>query len=98
MRSTICYMRFALLSIILMGVFFAVSCASSPAPPVNAGDDGIALKGYDPVAYFTMSKPVKGDERFAYEWRGAKWLFSSKQHMDIFTADPEKYAPQYGGY
>ena len=62
------------------------------------GSDGIAIKGYDTVAYFTMGKPVKGEERFAYEWNGAKWLFSNVGHLDMFAAYPEKYAPQYGGY
>jgi YHS domain-containing protein len=74
-----------------------VSCKTSN-PIVNAGSDGIAIKGYDTLAYFTMEKPVKGDEKFAYEWNGAKWLFSSSEHLDLFAANPEKYAPQYGGY
>jgi YHS domain-containing protein len=45
-----------------------------------------------------MGKPVKGDEQFAYEWNGAQWLFSSRELLDLFAANPEKYAPQYGGY
>ncbi|MEM8983815.1 MAG: YHS domain-containing (seleno)protein [Pseudomonadota bacterium] len=57
-----------------------------------------ALKGYDTVAYFTEGKPVKGDERFATTWNGAEWLFASQANLDAFTGDPEKYAPQYGGY
>ena len=74
-----------------------VSC-STPKAAVNIGPDGVAIKGYDTVAYFTMGKPVKGDEKYAYEWDGAKWLFSSKAHLDLFAAEPDKYAPQYGGY
>lgn len=57
-----------------------------------------AIYGYDPVAYFTMNKPVKGDEAHTFSWRGADWFFSSKEHKDLFVADPEKYAPQYGGH
>ncbi|MEL7538934.1 MAG: YHS domain-containing (seleno)protein [Pseudomonadota bacterium] len=57
-----------------------------------------ALKGYDTVAYFTEGKPVKGNSQFKTEWNGAEWLFSSQANLDMFKADPEAYAPQYGGY
>ena len=57
-----------------------------------------ALKGYDSVAYFTEGKPVKGSRQFRTEWNGAEWHFSSQQNLDAFKADPEAYAPQYGGY
>jgi len=81
----------------ILAILLSTSC--SPAKtPVNAGPDGIAIKGFDPVAYFTMGRPVKGTDRFSYEWKGAKWLFSVREHFDLFAADPEKYAPKYGGY
>ena len=83
--------------ILLLITFSAVSCTSS-ALPVNAGKDGIALKGFDTVAYFTMAKPVKGKSEFTYEWNGAKWLFSNREHLELFSSAPEKYAPMYGGY
>ncbi len=57
-----------------------------------------ALKGYDTVAYFTEGKPVKGDKRYATQWKGADWHFASQANLDRFVADPEAYAPQYGGY
>lgn len=57
-----------------------------------------ALSGYDTVAYFTESKPVKGSESFKTEYKGAEWQFSSQANLDAFKANPEKYAPQYGGY
>jgi YHS domain-containing protein len=60
--------------------------------------DGVAIRGFDPVAFFTESKPVKGDEKISYEWKAARWLFSSIANMESFKNDPEKYAPQYGGY
>jgi YHS domain-containing protein len=60
--------------------------------------DGIALKGYDPVAYFTEGKPVKGEPSFSYQWKGVQWFFANKKNQDAFSANPEKYAPQYGGY
>ena len=58
----------------------------------------IALNGYDVVAYFTESKPVKGNEEYSVNWKESKWLFSTKEHAAMFKANPDKYAPQYGGY
>jgi len=57
-----------------------------------------ALDGYDTVAYFKVSKAVKGSSKYSTEYKGATWLFSSKENLEAFVADPEKYAPQYGGY
>ena len=69
------------------------------ADPINTGFFGnTAIKGYDPVAYFTESKAVKGDSDFEYEWMDADWRFSSQKNLDLFKTNPEKYAPQYGGY
>lgn len=59
---------------------------------------GVAIRGTDPVAYFTESKAVMGSDEFTTQWQGATWKFSSQAHLDLFTATPEKYAPQYGGY
>lgn len=59
---------------------------------------GKAIKGYDPVAFFSMSKAVKGNDSLSYEWKEATWLFSSAENLKAFKANPEKYAPQYGGY
>ena len=57
-----------------------------------------AINGYDPVAYFTESKPVKGKKEFTFVWRESNWLFSSAKNRDLFKGDPEKYAPQFGGF
>jgi YHS domain-containing protein len=66
--------------------------------PINVNKKGIAIKGYDPVAYFTKGDPVKGSAEYQHEWNSAIWYFSSAEHRDMFIAEPEKYAPQYGGY
>ena len=58
----------------------------------------LAVGGYDPVAYFTQGAPVKGSKDHALEWKGATWQFSSAETLAKFEADPEAYAPQYGGY
>jgi len=57
-----------------------------------------AIKGYDTVAYFTEGKPVKGRDEYSTEHNQATWLFSSQQNLDLFLANPDMYAPQYGGY
>lgn len=57
-----------------------------------------AINGYDPVAYFLESKPVKGKTEFTYVWKDSNWLFSSAKNRDAFKSDPEKYAPQFGGF
>ena len=60
--------------------------------------NNIAVNGYDVVAYFTESKPVKGNDEHTVTWKDAKWLFSTSEHASLFKANPEKYAPQYGGH
>ncbi len=86
-----------LIAIILSLVFF--SCAKSPPiSQVNVTSEGVAIKGYDPVAYFTDSRPVRGMPEFKYVWKSAEWRFASSDHLEMFKKDPEKYAPRYGGY
>jgi YHS domain-containing protein len=80
-------------------IFLIAFCfiASAQKSPVYATNDG-AIKGYDPVAYFEQGEPVKGQESLMYKWDDASWYFSSQENLDTFKADPEKYAPQFGGY
>jgi YHS domain-containing protein len=69
------------------------------AEVVNTGYFGdVAIKGYDPVAYFTQDRAVQGSDKFAYRWLGATWHFSSAENRDLFISEPVKYAPQYGGH
>lgn len=63
-----------------------------------SGASGIALNGYDPVAFFTESKPTHGDPKITATHKGATYMFASESHKKMFEKDPEKYAPQYGGY
>jgi len=87
-------LRQYLAALLLAGL---TATAAAAEPPIYA-DDGLAIKGYDPVAYFTDRKPVAGKPEFSHDWMGAKWLFASAEHRDAFAKEPEKYAPQYGGY
>ncbi len=79
----------------------AIALVTLPAlalEPVNKDGKGLAVHGYDVVTYFTDGKPVKGGTGITHQWNGATWLFASKEHRDAFAADPERFAPQYGGY
>ncbi|WP_202630286.1 YHS domain-containing (seleno)protein [Sediminibacterium roseum] len=60
--------------------------------------DGKAIKGYDPVAFFKSSMPMKGNDTLSYTWKDVQWLFSSKANLEAFKASPETFCPQYGGY
>jgi hypothetical protein len=78
---------------------FASSAPAGAGTAVNTGYfGGVAIEGYDPVAYFTESRAVKGSDAFAYDWLGATWLFATAEHRDLFLAQPVSYAPQYGGH
>jgi YHS domain-containing protein len=64
----------------------------------NTTSKGIAIRGTDPVAYFRSGKPVAGSSQWTHVWQGATWQFSSQEHRDLFVANPEQFAPQYGGF
>jgi len=89
--------------IFLAGLTGLVVTAPSRAPAqqseifVNPGS-GVAINGYDPVAYFTERAPVEGRAEFAADWKGVPWHFASADNRATFLSDPEKYAPQYGGW
>jgi len=87
------------MKITLVFTIFALITTTSLAqkPPVYSTSAG-AIKGYDPVAYFEEGKPVKGSDEITYEWNGATWHFSTSEHKNAFEENPEKYAPQFGGY
>lgn len=65
---------------------------------LNLDKDGIAIQGYDPVAFFTVKAPLKGNPAFTAEHEGAIYRFHSAKNRDLFKAEPAKYAPQFGGY
>ena len=72
-----------------------------PAGPARAAafsEGGLAIRGYDPVAYFERGAPVRGVAEFETEHDGATWRFASADNLAAFEADPARYAPQYGGY
>ena len=88
--------RILLLSIILSAL--ALPALAQTKTLLNLDSTGVAIQGYDPVAFFTDGKPVKGDPKFVSKRDGAIYFFASKEHKELFNADPAKYEPQFGGY
>lgn len=85
----------------VMALALAAVTAGSPGLAgdlISTDGNNVALSGYDPVAYFTQSRPVPGDPEITVEWQGATWQFASSDHRALFEGDPEKYAPRYGGF
>ncbi len=72
--------------------------APATAGPVNASSGGVAIEGYDPVAYFKAGKPVKGAAMFTAVHQGATWRFANAANRDAFASKPSTYTPQFGGY
>lgn len=72
--------------------------ASADDPVYTGTFSSLAVSGYDPVAYFDQGKPVEGSGEHEYEWNGATWRFANEDNLAAFRENPQKYAPQYGGY
>ena len=84
---------------LLLSAALVLSTSAMAADPINTTFFGkLAVEGYDTVAYFTENQAIEGDKKFEHEWMNAKWRFSSAENLEAFKADPEAYAPQYGGY
>ncbi len=92
---TIC----AALTLVALPLTISTPAAFADKDPVYTGIfSNTAVDGHDPVAYFTEGKPIKGSKDFSTDYQGAEFRFASQANLDAFLADPEKYAPQYGGY
>ena len=90
--------RFLTAASLAAGLAFAGAASAGTDTTVNVTPDGVAIGGWDTVAYFTQDRAVRGQPEFFHEWSGATWWFSSAEHRDLFAADPEAYAPQFGGW
>ena len=82
---------------IILAAFLISFASAAQKLEVFSTSEG-AIRGYDPVAYFTENKPVKGQEQFKTQWKDQTWHFSTQKNLTVFTASPETYAPQYGGF
>lgn len=85
-------------SAVATGAAFLTGTTAFAAKPKVFAIDGIAIRGTDPVAYFTVGAATKGDAAHSSEHMGATWRFASAENKAMFDAEPEKYAPKYGGY
>ncbi|MDV3350419.1 YHS domain-containing (seleno)protein [Leptothoe sp. LEGE 181152] len=105
--------RSILLPLALASTMLLASCATSTTTSTTApagteqaaaptyavfAEDNVAIRGADPVAYFTEGDYTPGSEEFTHDWEGATWQFASAENRDLFAANPEEYAPQYGGF
>jgi YHS domain-containing protein len=93
-------MRLLLVAVLVLfvGAGVLVWASGNHEGRINTDAAGVAIDGYDPVAYFTRGAPVEGSADYAHRWDGATWHFASAEHRDRFVADPEAYVPAYGGY
>ena len=89
---------FGLCALFIMTGFIIIPTQALAKSFINKNGEGVAIRGYDPVAYFKLSKSVEGKKEFEYKWQDARWRFANEDHLKLFKSDPEKYAPQYGGY
>ena len=87
-------------SLVLTIAFLSIAAPSiaESKSEINKNWRGIAIKGYDPVAFHTQGEPARGSKDYELEWMDAKWRFASAENRDLFKTNPGKYAPKYGGY
>jgi hypothetical protein len=83
---------------LLRMVLLPIAAVLAAGSAAHAQDKRVMLKGHDPVAYFTEGRPVKGLPQFTHDWDGDRYQFASAANRDKFIADPDRYAPQFGGY
>ena len=99
--AIVAYGVIAVVVAVFVGALFVAPLMATSKTEItayNVDADSVAIQGYDTVAYFTEGKPVKGKSEFEYTWEAAKWRFASTTNRDLFKANPDRYAPKYGGY
>jgi hypothetical protein len=83
---------------ILMGISIGLLLLAAFGSRAGAQSHDVAIKGYDSVAYFKDSRALKGNESFSFQWHDMTWYFVTRENMNLFAANPEKYTPQYDGW
>ncbi len=92
-------MKFSRMGVVILAAFtLLVPSLMAGDHLVNVDKNGVALQGYDPVAFFTDGKPVKGNPDISFAYEGATYHFSTEANKEAFAKDPEKYEPLFGGY
>ena len=98
MKNKLIYAVSIVFALALTSCGLIPSQSKSSIEAVNVDENTVAIQGYDPVAYFTVNAPVKGDSQYTANHLGASYWFSSADNLKLFKSNPDKYAPQYGGY
>jgi hypothetical protein len=83
--------RLRLLAVLALGLCALPAAAAAPQTPLG-------IKGYDPVAYFTLQRATPGSAQFEYHWDEHLWRFANAEHRELFKADPVRYAPQFANF
>lgn len=84
--------------VLALGLLATAALQPAAAGNIWFASGEAAVRGYDTVAYFTEGRPVEGKRAFAHRWMDTEWRFASAVNRDLFAAEPEKYAPRYGGW
>ena len=92
------YNRIILSALLAVGFLTLADVAAVAMDTTGAEVYGVAIKGYDPVAYFTENRAVKGSSELSFNWNEARWYFSKAENRDLFAANPQKYTPYHGGF
>jgi YHS domain-containing protein len=99
MKTMVIHFRaITVLALLVAGLASPAFGVKNTGGEYNTLHAGLGAKGYDVVSYFTQGKPVPGLDKYKLLHGGVTWRFSSAKHRDLFAANPEKYAPQYGGF
>ena len=87
-----CFTGVVILALLTMGISPGIA-----VDKVSKSKSGVAIRGFDTVAFHTEKRAVKGKKEFSYQWNDAAWHFKSAENRDLFAAEPLRYAPQFGG-
>jgi hypothetical protein len=101
MKKSILALIASLLFVFTSQVILAGGSPEDSGEGIHIDSKGVAARGADVVAYFSLpadAPAVKGSVEYAYQWRGATWLFSTMENRDAFASEPDRYAPAFGGY
>ena len=83
---------------VALAAVFLITPFAFAADPIDVDANGVAIKGYDPVSYFTVGEATMGKTDFSTQYQGASYRFASAENRELFLANPEKYAPAFGGF
>ena len=96
-KTTSMMTKWSFAGIVVLALFAIGTSPGLAFDKINKSKSGVAIRGFDTVAFHTQRRAIKGKKAFAYQWNDAIWYFKSAENRDLFAADPLRYAPQFGG-